>query len=277
MASRPKLHRKYITKNQQVYMKQVKRITRAIRELEKQGYRFTQEAKQQIQTQLSLPERVTQKAIQRLQNISRSTLRTKSTAISPTTGKVVTGTQAFKESMSLRSKKAAQTRLKRIAELDTSKSLPKKRKGKIATQAQKDVTEKGIATRQKRKDTIAQRTKPDIDTSNIPLVNDFIYDKLMERINDYDTPGANYLKRILQQEINTFGFDKVMGSINSMPQEVLTEIDYVIFYEENMTAGGASRSLRKFAQAIRGSILEGDDLSDFSLVVNDNYNAMQEY
>ena len=253
MATRKLATTKRITQNQQEWLKQKRRINRAVRELEKQGYRFTQETKDFISTQLQQPSRITQQRLKKLKNISRTTLRSQSTAISQKTGKVVSGTQAFKESMSIRSQKSAKTRLANKATMDTSKS----------TQAQKDVSDKGIAT------------KPDIDLSIIPSVNEFIFDKLIDRINDYDTAGSVYLRRLLNQEIKRFGFDSVMQTVNNMPADILNEIDYVIFYEENTSSAGASRSLRKFSEAITGSILSGKSLQDFSLFAEEHYNNME--
>ena len=80
------------------------------------------------------------------------------------------------------------------------------------------------------------------------------------------------MRNLLNREIGRFGFDAVMQTVNDMPESILSEIDYVIFYEEYTDTNGASRSLRKFADAIQGAILSDKDLQDFSLMVEENYN-----
>lgn len=101
--------RKKRTKNQQAYLKQISRIKRAFRKLEKSGYRFHEDLEDIVAGIKALPSRVTKQAIQRLKKVTPAVLRKHATALSET-GKIVSGTEKFKEERRESARRAAETR-----------------------------------------------------------------------------------------------------------------------------------------------------------------------
>ena len=85
------------------YLKQERRIKRAIRELTNQGYIIEYELP-------SRPKKFTKKSVEKLSKVSRTTIRKKSHYVSPETGEYKSAEKAFKERRSEAGKKAAQTR-----------------------------------------------------------------------------------------------------------------------------------------------------------------------
>lgn len=85
------------------YYKQRARIQHAIRRLERQGYIINYELP-------SIPKKITLKSVVSLAKITPTAIRKKSQYVSPETGEVKSGTQAFKEQRSESARKAAQTR-----------------------------------------------------------------------------------------------------------------------------------------------------------------------
>lgn len=81
------------TANQIKYEKQVKRIKNFIRRAEKRGFRFD---KEEILPSKK-PKRITKKILQKLESLNPKKLYEKATAISETTGKVVSGIERRRE------------------------------------------------------------------------------------------------------------------------------------------------------------------------------------
>lgn len=87
------------------YAKQERRIARAIRELTAQGYSITFKKPQR-------PKRITQKSVEKLKKVTRTTIRKGGHYTDPTTGEYKKAEQAFKEKRSQAAKKSAETRKK---------------------------------------------------------------------------------------------------------------------------------------------------------------------
>lgn len=81
------------TANQIKYEKQVKRIKNFIRRAEKRGFRFD---KEEILPSKK-PKRITKKILQKLESLNPKKLYEKATAISETTGKVISGIERRRE------------------------------------------------------------------------------------------------------------------------------------------------------------------------------------
>ena len=94
------------------YKKEVNRLNRFIKQAEKRGYRFPQNA---IPQQVKKP---TKASIERLKKIKSADLYAKATALSET-GKVITGTEKRKEAWQTRRRKEDE---KQLAEMEENKS-----------------------------------------------------------------------------------------------------------------------------------------------------------
>ena len=96
--------RKKLTPNQQEYRKQITRLNRAIRRIEKAGYVFQEDII------FEMPKRVTKKAIERLKAIKPKDLYQFTVRLYPETGEIIPGQEARTESARERARKAAETR-----------------------------------------------------------------------------------------------------------------------------------------------------------------------
>ena len=106
--------RKKRTANQQEYLKQVSRIKRAFSKLEKGGYRFHEDLQDIVSGINGLPKRVTKKAIETLKRVTPAVLRKHATALSAS-GKIVSGTEKFREERRESARRAAETRRRKKA------------------------------------------------------------------------------------------------------------------------------------------------------------------
>ena len=102
------------TQNQLSYIKQARRIARAFRELEKKGYRFHEDLEDIVPDMNKLPKRVTKQAIQKLKKVTPAVLRKHATALSAS-GKIVSGTEKFREERRESARRAAETRRRKKA------------------------------------------------------------------------------------------------------------------------------------------------------------------
>lgn len=96
--------RKKLTPNQREYRKQITRLNRAIRRIEKAGYVFQEDIS------FEMPKRVTKKAIERLKSIKPKDLYQFTVRLNPETGEIIPGQEARIESARERARKAAETR-----------------------------------------------------------------------------------------------------------------------------------------------------------------------
>lgn len=93
-----------LTQNQQAYKKEVARIKRSIKNIEKRGYFF-----QQL-PDLNTPKRVSKKALEKLQNTKAKDLYKYTVKVNEDTGEFIKGTTARKEEYKARAEKAKRTR-----------------------------------------------------------------------------------------------------------------------------------------------------------------------
>lgn len=103
--------------------KEQQRIKRRVRDLKRKGYTVPQNIVPEM------PKNVTEKTLYRFQQFTPTKIREKSVYTNPT-GVTVSGTQHFKESLSERSKKAAQTR-KQYYKREPTKIVTQQRANRI--------------------------------------------------------------------------------------------------------------------------------------------------
>lgn len=223
-----------LTANQIAYNKQISRIRRAYKTLEKQGYRFDKSVESFLPDKR--PSRITQAAIERLKEITPKRLRKSTTALDES-GKVVSGTEAYKERQRAVAKRAAETR-----------AYNKWLQTPAGQAYLKQQADERWREQRRRQDMEQQRQARALNEAQI------ILDNVQALINRYETIGANYLNRALQREIAQFGLDAVMQAIANSPVDIVEAAQNIIFYQENMTGEEASRAIRNFINVIRGTV-----------------------
>lgn len=172
------------------YKKEVNRLNRFIKQAEKRGYRFEQNA---IPRQVKKP---TKASIERLKKIKNVDLYAKATALSET-GKVISGTEKRKEERKNSSEKAWQTRRRKQDEKELEK---------------------------------IQQNKSGTNPFNMgQIVYRKIKSLIYEHWEDKGK-GARLLKDELDTQIKAYGFNAVMYSISQAPSDVLELSEKVAKY-----------------------------------------------
>lgn len=110
---------------------------------------------------------------------------------------------------------------------------------------------KGYETR-KRRQSQTPKAKP------VRIVNayDLIYRNIMDLINEYPTPGATYLKKLLMGEISRYGRDPVLYSMAQAPGALYELAQQIVYYEG--TSEDANQALTAFADLIQQNIRSVD-------------------
>ena len=172
------------TKNQQEYAKQLSRIRKAISRLTKDGYR--------LQGNI-IPETpkdaIRKRDIERLKKITPSTIREKATAISEITGKVISGAERFKEQLSERSRRSAETR-----------------------------------KRQK-----LHQKKPKEGYKEPVSAVDIVEDRLNDLFSNFDTLSRMNLQKMLNREFLKYGRDRVLESITLAGDKAVELIERMVY------------------------------------------------
>ena len=244
-SSKPKKRKP--TKNQIAYEKEIKRIKRGYRELQKQGYRFTESIDELIPKK---PDSIRQRDLAKLKKITRAELRKKATAISEKTGKVVSGTQAFKERKSEAAKKGAETRktTRKQAEIQAAKEL------------EREFFDRGVP---KDFQYVEDKVEDFPDYGEIVLAN------VQDMIAKFPGAGSEYLGNLLTSEINRYGEAVVAGSLGIAPEDMIQKAQDIIFYMGNLTSEEAYRELVNFADLIKGTIMDNGELMELGNVMEE--------
>lgn len=172
------------------YKKEVNRLKRFIKQAEKRGYRFQQNA---IPRQVKKP---TKASIERLKKIKNADLYTKATALSET-GKIITGTEKRKEEKRLASEKAWQTRRRK--------------------QDEKELEE-------------IQQNKSESNSFNMGQIVYRKIKRLISDYWEDNGKGARLLQDELETQVKAYGFNAVMYSISQAPSDVVELSEKVVKY-----------------------------------------------
>ena len=218
-SSKPK---KKITKNQQEYAKQVKRIQQIVKRAEKRGYTFDKPVLPEK------PKKITKAAIEKLKELRPEKIYGKAKFKTPS-GREISG------------KQRRQAERKAAAKRGQAKKQSKKELKKLARLGEA-VKKQNIQSKQIR----------DLAGVHIPTKGELILAHLMELINQYDTDGAKYLKQMLSNMISKYGKDAVAKALEQTPTEMVEEAQNLIFYEAK--SGYNTRAVRNLADAIRSAI-----------------------
>lgn len=235
------MRKKRLTKNQIAYNKQLSRIKRGYIELQKQGYRFDKTLDSIIGKQ---PKRITKSRIEKLSRITRTTLRKYTTAISPKTGKVISGEIAFKEAQEL----------KREARKLENKFYFKTTQGVIKSQDKEFFK------------IISKKDKESLRKANLFNKGTIVYNNIMDLINKYPTEGAEILLRVLKSEFSTFGKDAVLEALGNAPEDCVSLAEDIVHYRLSST--GIHEGIMNFINIIRGTIASEEERKEIGEVMD---------
>ncbi|MEE0061574.1 MAG: hypothetical protein UE295_12160 [Acutalibacteraceae bacterium] len=215
--------------------RQLKRLRQFISRAEKRGYRFPEGFKE------SLPSLSTQK----LKSFTAEKLyKNVATAISEKTGKIVKGSERRAEERSELAIKAAKTRIK----------------GKLAE------TEEGkLLYDQFVNEELMRPYEPepiDLDLEKESLINEgrIVYYNIQTLIESYPSAGSEQLRRALNEEIASYGFDRVCASLALAPEEAISIASDIIYYPSGgTTSAEAHRAFIKLGEIIKGTVPSEQD------------------
>lgn len=213
--------------------KQLKRIRQFISRAEKRGYRFPEGFKE------SLPSLSTQK----LKSFTAEKLyKNVATAISEKTGKIVKGSERRAEERSEAALKSARTRIE----------------GKFA----ESIEGKLLQEQFEELDVPVHNPNDDINflTSELISAGSVIMSNIYELIETFPSAGSEELRRMLNEELNTYGYDKVLFGLASAPQEAIKAVSEIVYYPSGgTTSAEAHRAFSKLGDIIKGTVRTSEE------------------
>lgn len=107
---------------------------------------------------------------------------------------------------------------------------------------------KGALTRASRKKEVAL----------LPMLNDLVYQNVIDLINTYpSSQAADYLRNLLNSEISQYGLDRVIAGMNAMDEDFVKRAEEILFYEgDSMRIHDA---LKSFADTIIAGVRRTKD------------------
>ena len=113
---------------------------------------------------------------------------------------------------------------------------------------------------------MTRRTKKGKE-SEPPRILDIVYQNVIDLINSYPASvGAEYLRNLLNSEIKTYGFDRVISAMNDIGEDFIKRAAEIIHYE-----GDSYRihdALVTFSDVIRSGVkMTKDESKEISAVV----------
>lgn len=116
------------------------------------------------------------------------------------------------------------------------------------------VKERRKAAARKGQETRKSRLSKSIKAKPVHVVNayDLIYKNIMDLINEYPTPGATYLKKLLMGEISRYGRMPVLASMAKAPGALYELASQIVYYEG--TSEETNQALTAFADLIQQNI-----------------------
>lgn len=192
--------------------KERKAVRAAIRRAEKQGIRFTDKLKASI----------TKANYSKLKSYHKDRFRrlyAEGSALSES-GEIVSGTRKRNELRIQAARKGAETRRARLMIKPVLEPLTP---GEIAEEQ----------ARQKKQAEL-EKVKANQDKA---YEGKIVYESILNEIDTFSHLGSGntgaYVKEVLNNEINQYGFDAVMGAIADMPDEFKEDAQALIFYEHD--------------------------------------------
>ena len=97
---------------------------------------------------------------------------------------------------------------------------------------------------------------PAIDTGGLPTINegDIMYYAILNMIDEYGTPAAEYLRTMLRNEIERYGLPAVLQAFANMGQDEVADLQQSLKYKETGASGSdVNRTFRRLGEAIKGA------------------------
>lgn len=233
------------TEAEKQYAKELQRIKRFIKRAEQRGFRFSEDV---IPTK---PKKITSRSVQKLKKIKPQQLYKKSTAISEL-GKIISGTERRIEERKLASRKAVETRRKKL-------------------EAVSKIDNKFLKEREEEDRRNKKRLKEDKEYRNLFNEGEIIYKRIMTMIDEIDKQhkrAAEHLNSVLNGEIKTYGKDKVFKSIAQAPQEMIELADVALRY--NPGDHRHDNAIREMLILITGAIPTAEELQDLQTAIDED-------
>ena len=173
--------------------------------------------------------------------------------------------------------KAAITRALNKLKSDISSSLSEFSKH-ITSEEKAELREQ---TRRKRETDFWEKNQPSVPSEYTPdyispPAEDYItidasefdrlwleYQGILDRIKG--APKEQIIHDMFSSEIRQFGFEKVIKAIGQIPSSYIQDLEWAAFVPSDSPLNlQASRTIKKFAEVIKGTILSFDELKSFS-------------
>lgn len=216
--------------------KQLKRIRQFISRAEKRGYRFP----------TGFVESLSELSTQKLKTFTPEKLYSEyATAILEETGEIVSGIERRAEERSLSAIKAAKTRIDgKFAESPEGKLL----------QEQFDQIE------EQEFDTFDITKDPEYMRANLVSEGRIVYENILAIIDSYPSKGSEELRRALNEEIATYGYERVCASLALAPEQAIAAAQDIIYYPTGgTTSAEAHRAFMKLGDIIKGTVRSEQD------------------
>lgn len=97
---------------------------------------------------------------------------------------------------------------------------------------------------------------PALDTGGLPTLNegDIMYYAILNMIDEYGTPAAEYLRTMLKNEIERYGLPAVLQAFANMGQDEVADLQQSLKYKQNgMSGSDVNRTFKRLGEAIKGS------------------------
>lgn len=237
--------RKTLTPIQRAYQQQVKRISKELSELRKQGRPVNQ-----LENELKelATKRPTTKGIQKLKDeYATRKLKAKAGLINVGKKGYITREQFLQQREEERWERNRQKREQQKQAKEQRK--PQKIKGYWDEHLPEIVS------------TPPSQPAP-ANEGQPPRIQDLVIDRMNNMIKDTGTNGAKILEDLLKKEIKKYGKNAVTGALEQLPKEYIEEMETVIKYEQAKDQN--SKTMRKIAEAIKSEILNPSERKDIA-------------
>lgn len=97
---------------------------------------------------------------------------------------------------------------------------------------------------------------PALDTGGLPTLNegDIMYYAILNMIDEYGTPVAEYLRTMLKNEIERYGLPAVLQAFANMGQDEVADLQQSLKYKQTgMSGSDVNRTFKRLGEAIKGS------------------------
>ena len=229
--------------------KERRAVQAAIRRAEKMGIRFADKLKEKIRT-------AKYSTLKAYRKNAYKKLYSEGTALSES-GEIISGIRKKNQLRIAAAKRGAETRRARMLKTPVLEPLtPEETDAEIQRQERQAVAEKDPETQEK------------VNEGKI------VYESILELIDSFSHLGAGrtgeYVREVLDREINAYGFDKVMESIAGVPTEFIEDAQKLIFYSHDDS--NLSTAYNTLVMLIEGAIPFHDQAREMEDILYSNTN-----